>query len=76
VWITVRARISLEAGSAGTSQYASVDVTRFELGRQLLSSFLLHVMLGPSGGGLFRWPIPAVVDSIQIGDGQLTIRTR
>jgi hypothetical protein len=76
VWITIRARISLEPGSTGTSQYASVDITRFELGRQPLSSFLLYIMMGPSGAGLFRWPIPAVVDSIQISDGQLTIRTR
>ena len=76
VWITVWARISVEAAPGGASQYASVAVTRFELGRQLLSSFLLYVMMGPSGAGLFRWPIPGVVENIQIGDGQLTITTR
>jgi hypothetical protein len=76
VWITVRARISLQPGASGASQYASLDVTRFELGRQLLSSFLLYGMMGPSGAGLFRWPVPAVVDSIRVGDGQVTIRTR
>lgn len=74
VWVTVRARIRAEGG--GSSPYASVDITRFELGRQPLSSFLLYVIMGPSGAGLFRWPIPGVVDRIQIGDGQLTITTR
>ena len=76
VWITVRARVSVEAGASGATRYASVDVTRFELGRQLLSSFLLYVMMGPSGAGLFHWPIPGVVENIQISDGQLAITTR
>jgi hypothetical protein len=76
VWVTVQARITVEAASGGASQYASVDVTRFELGRQLLSSFLLYAAMGPSGGGLFRWPIPGVVEKIQIGEGNLTITTR
>ena len=76
VWVTIRARISIDPASREATRHASVDITRFELGRQLLSSFLLYVMMGPSGAGLFRWPIPGVVDNVQIGDGQLTITTR
>jgi hypothetical protein len=33
-------------------------------------------MMGPSGAGLFRWPVPGVVDSLQIEEGHAIIRTR
>jgi hypothetical protein len=32
--------------------------------------------MGPSGGGLLQWPVPAVVDEVRVGEGQLTITTR
>jgi hypothetical protein len=76
VWVTIHGRIAVEPGSNASTRTASINVTRFELGRQLLASFLLYAMTGPSGGGLLRWPIPGVVDSVQIGEGQLTIATR
>jgi hypothetical protein len=75
VWVTIHGRILVEASTSASTRTASIDVTRFELGRQLLGSFLLYVMMGPSGGGLLRWPIPGVVDSLQIGEGQLAITT-
>jgi hypothetical protein len=73
VWVTVCARVNVE-GEA--SRYGTVSVTQFELGRQHVGSYLLYLMMGPSGGGLFRWPVPSVVDSIQIEEGQAVIRTR
>jgi|SRR5215472_3537215 len=76
VWVTIRGRIAVEAGNTASTRTASVDITRFELGRQLLGNFLPYLIMGPSGGGLLRWPIPGVVDSVQIGDGQLAITTR
>ena len=76
VWVTVRARISVEGPEGGANRYGTVHVIQFELGRQLLSSFLLYVMMGPSGAGLFRWPVPGVVENIQIGEGQAIVTTR
>ena len=32
---------------------------RFALGRQPLGSILLLLLMGPSGGGLLHWPVPA-----------------
>jgi hypothetical protein len=74
-WVTIRATISVESGS-GNTRYGNVNVTEFELGRQHVGSFLLYVMMGPSGAGLFHWQVPSIVDSIQIEDGQAIIRTR
>ena len=75
VWVTVRGRIELDASLGGT-RHGAMSISEFALGRQPLSSFLLNVMLGPSGAGVLRWPVPAVVDSIQIEPGQAIIRTR
>jgi hypothetical protein len=76
VWVTVRARINIEDSMSGAGRYGTVTVTELELGRQHISSFLLYVMMGPSGAGLFRWPVPGVVDSLQIEEGHAIIRTR
>jgi len=76
VWVSVRARISIDAAAGAATGYGTVTVTEFVLGRQPLNSFLLYVMLGPSGAGLFRWPVPGVVESIRIQSGQAIIRTR
>ena len=76
VWVTVRARISVEDSIGNANRYGTVSVTELELGRQRVSSFLLYVMMGPSGAGLFRWRVPAVVEDIQIEEGKATIQTR
>jgi len=77
VWVTVSARIRIEGGfGAGSGRYGSVEVIDFVLGKQPLGSFLLSVLMGPSGGGLLRWQVPSVVDDVQIGDGQVVITTR
>jgi hypothetical protein len=77
VWVTVRARIRVEGGfGAGSSRYGNVEVIDFVLGKQPLGSFLLSILMGPSGGGLLHWQVPSVVDDIQIREGQLVITTR
>lgn len=76
VWVTVRARISLEDSGGSANRYGTVTVTGLELGRQPVSSFLLYVTMGPSGAGLFRWRVPAVVENIQIEEGKAIIQTK
>ncbi len=76
VWVTVRGRLSIEDGAGGNSRNGSVAVTELVLGRQPLHSLLLYGVLGPSGGGLFRWPVPRVVESVQLEEGQAIIHTR
>ncbi len=73
VWITVRGRISVEGGA---TRYGTVTLTELILGRQPVHSYLLYVMMGPSGAGLFHWPVPAAVESVQMEEGQAIIRTR
>ena len=74
VWVTVRGRIKIEG--TGNSRHGSVEVTQFALGKQSLGSILLLVLMGPSGGGLLQWPVPAVVEQVRVGEGQLSITTR
>jgi hypothetical protein len=74
VWVTVEGTIKVEG--TGTSRHGRVAVTQFALGKQHLGSFLLFLLMGSSGGGLLKWPLPAVVDEIRVGDGQLFISTR
>jgi hypothetical protein len=74
VWVTVGGRVKIEG--AGTSRHGRVEVTHFALGNQSLGSILLALLMGPSGGGLLEWPVPAVVDQVRVGEGQLSITTR
>jgi len=74
VWVTVRGKIKIEG--TGNSRHGSVEVTQFALGKQSLSSILLLMLMGPSGGGLLQWPVPAVVEQVRVGEGQLSITTR
>ena len=74
VWVTVGGRIKVEG--TGKSRTGSLEVTQFALGKQPLGSILLLLLMGPSAGGLLQWPVPAVVDQIRVGEGQLSITTR
>jgi hypothetical protein len=73
VWVTVGGRIKVEG--TGKSRTGSLEVTQFALGKQPLGSILLLLLMGPSAGGLLQWPVPAVVDQIRVGEGQLSITT-
>ena len=74
VWVTVGGRIKVEG--TGKSRTGSLEVTQFALGKQPLGSILLLLLMGPSAGGLLQWPVPAVVDEVRVGEGQLSITTR
>lgn len=74
VWVTVGGRVKIEG--TGNSRHGSVEVTQFALGKQQLGSIVLLLLMGPSGGGLLQWPVPAVVDEVRVGEGQLSITTR
>jgi len=77
VWVTVKGRIVLEPGSAGTTRsYGKVDLAEFALGKQPVGTWLLPVMLGSTGGRLLRWQVPAVVQGITLEDGRAVISTR
>jgi hypothetical protein len=77
IWVTVHARIRIEGGfGAGSGRYGNVEVIDFVLGTQPLGSFLLSILMGPSGGGLLHWQVPSVVEDVLIRDGQLVITTR
>jgi hypothetical protein len=74
VWITVQGAIKVSG--TGSGRHGSLEVSEFALGKQHLGSMLLYLLMGPSGGGLFKWPVPAAVEDIRIGDGQLFIVTK
>jgi hypothetical protein len=74
VWVTVRGRVRVEG--SGKDRQGRVSVDEFALGRQPLGGSVLWAMLGPMGGGLLKWHVPAVVEDIRIGDRQLAISTR
>jgi hypothetical protein len=74
VWVTMRGHLRVEGGAG--SRRGQVDVEEFALGRQPLGSLVLWVLLGPGGGGLLTWRLPAPVTDILIGDRQVTITTR
>lgn len=74
VWVTVQG--DLKVSGTGSARHGSLEVSQFALGTQHLGSLLLYLLLGPSGGGLLQWPVPAVVDEVRIGEGQLFIVTK
>lgn len=77
VWITLRGPISVESGVGGSAaRYGKIAVTEFALGKQPVNSWLLTIMMGPSSVYLLRWQVPSNVESVEIEEGQLVIRTR
>jgi hypothetical protein len=76
VWLSLRGRITVEESGLGRKRYGNVAVTRFTLGRQSVSPLLIHLVLGTVGSRLLEWPVPTIVESIQIRGGQAIIRTR
>jgi hypothetical protein len=74
VWVTLGGRIKIEG--TGNSRHGSLEVTQFALGKQYLNRLVLLLLMGPSGGRLLQWPVPALVDEVRVGEGQLSITTR
>jgi hypothetical protein len=76
VWVSLRGTISILTPALDIRQYAKVNVTEFALGRQPVNAYLAYVLTGSSGAGLLEWPVPDVVQSIEIHRGEAIIRTR
>ena len=77
VWITLAGGIHLASVSKpGRPRYAEVRLTSARIGRLPVPGWLLTLMAGPRGASLLRWPVPATVERLELGDGRLTIRTR
>ena len=76
VWVSVEGRITIAGRGESTGRSADVTVSDFALGRQPISPFLLYALMGPSGGGLFHFRVPGVIESVEIQGGRAVIRTR
>ena len=77
VWVTVRGRLSVESSlGGGAARYGKVSLVTLWLGKQPVSGWLLTIMMGPSSAYLLRWQVPSIVESINIEEGQLVIKTR
>lgn len=77
IWITARGYISLEPGlPGGKSGRARVTLTEFSIGRQPLGTWPFFILMGPTGSGLLKWPVPGTVRDIEIEDRRVVIRTR
>jgi hypothetical protein len=77
IWVTLRGRISVESGvGGGAARYAKFAVSDLTLGRQPVGSWLLTIMMGPSSFYLLRWQVPPNVESVDIEEDHVVIRTR
>lgn len=77
VWVTLRGTLSVAPASPGARRMvARVRFTDLTLGKQPLAAGLLRFLLGQTGRRLTEFPVPAVVDGVQIEDGRLIVRTR
>ena len=76
VWVSVEGRIAIGGRRDGAERTADVTLTEFVLGRQPISPFFLYMLMGPSGGGLFHFRVPGVVEGVDIEGGRAIIRTR
>jgi len=77
IWITARGSIALEPGEPGGKPgRARVTLTEFTLGRQPLGTWPFFILMGPTGYGLLKWPVPGTARDIEIEDRRVLIRTR
>ena len=77
IWITARGYIALEPGEPGGKPgRARVNLTEFTVGRQPMGSWPFSILMGPTGSGLLKWPVPGTVRDIEIEDRRVVIRTR
>ncbi len=77
MWVTVRGRITLEPDpGAGGKRHGRFEIDEFALGKQPVSGYLVYVMMGSVGAQLLRWPVPAVVQGVDVEEGRVLIRTR
>jgi hypothetical protein len=77
VWITLRGTLAVDSPSPGSPRtMARIRLTDFVLGNQPLAPGLLTFFLGQTATRLTEFPVPAVIDGVQIEEGRLIVRTR
>ena len=77
IWITVRGYIAVQPGEPGGKPgQARVVLTEFILGRQPIGNWPFSVVMGSTGSGLLKWPVPGAVRDVDIEDRRVVIRTR
>ena len=77
LWITARGYIALEPGEPGGKPgRARVTLTEFTLGNQPVGTWPFSIVMGPTGSGLLKWPVPGTVRDIEIEERRVVIRTR
>jgi hypothetical protein len=77
IWLTARGYIALDPGEPGGKPgRARVTLTEFTLGRQPLGNWPFFILMGPTGYGLLKWPVPGAVRDIEIEERRVVIRTR
>ena len=77
VWVTARGHFELEPDPGpGGRRFGRFSLNEFALGKQPVSGFIVYAMMGSTGAGLLRWPVPNAVQSVDVEDGRLVIRTR
>jgi hypothetical protein len=77
IWITARGYVAVEPGAPGGKLgRARVMLTEFSVGRQPLGTWPFSILMGPTGSGLLKWPVPGTVRDIEIEDRRVVIRTR
>ena len=69
VWVTVRGA-NQDRGD-GQDRHGSVEVDPVRPRQATPGQHPALLLMGPSGGGLLQWPVPAVVDEIRVGEGSL-----
>lgn len=77
VWVRVSGTIQVERRKGRMDrENGRLQVSEFNLGSQEMGPWVLSLLLGRAGQALLRWPVPAVVETITIGDGRVIVTTR
>jgi hypothetical protein len=77
IWISARGYIAVVPGEPGGKPgQARVVLTEFILGKQPVGSWPFSAVMGSTGSGLLKWPVPGAVRDIDIEDRRVVIRTR
>ena len=76
VWVSVRARVSLEGGErVREPRRLRLDVERFSIGRLPLPEVMLRVLLDPAALRLLRAPLPDAITGLRTEGGRLVIQS-
>jgi hypothetical protein len=77
VWLTMKGTVAVEPVTPGSSRrVARIKPTEVAIGRQRVPTWLFSMLLGRAGPRFTEWQVPTAVESVQIEDGRLIIKTR